>query len=75
MQRVDVQSNGYVYIKDLRKVQSQGYQLERILMIDDSPEKIARQPRNHIKIKPFLGQAYDIELLSLADELIRRLGV
>ena len=75
VQRVDVQSNGYVYIKDLRKVQSQGYQLERILMIDDSPEKIARQPRNHIKIKPFLGQAYDIELLSLADELIRRLGV
>lgn len=52
IQRVHAQSNGYVYIKDLRKVQSQGYPVERILIVDDSPEKIARQPRNHIKIRP-----------------------
>ena len=29
IQRVDAQSNGYVYIKDLRRVQSHGYPVER----------------------------------------------
>jgi len=72
IQRVHAQSNGYVYIKDLRKVQSLGYQVERILMVDDSPEKIARQPRNHIKIDPYVGQADDVELLDLAKDLVRR---
>jgi RNA polymerase II subunit A small phosphatase-like protein len=72
VQRVHPQSNGYVYIKDLRKVQSQGYEVENILIVDDSPEKIARQPRNHLVIKPFLGQADDTELLTLAEDLIRR---
>ena len=55
IQRVDAQSNGYVYIKDLRRVQSHGYLVERITIIDDSPEKIARQPRNHIRVKPYYG--------------------
>jgi RNA polymerase II subunit A small phosphatase-like protein len=72
IQRVHAQSNGYVYIKDLRKVQSQGYPVERILIVDDSPEKIARQPRNHIKIKPYVGQIDDIELLTLAVDLAQR---
>lgn len=72
IQRVHAQSNGYVYIKDLRKVQSQGYQVERILMVDDSPEKIARQPLSHIKIDPYVGQADDVELLALAKDLVHR---
>jgi carboxy-terminal domain RNA polymerase II polypeptide A small phosphatase len=74
VQRVHAQSNSYVYIKDLRKVQSQGYPVDRITIVDDSPEKIARQPRNHLQIKPFLGQADDRELLEITEELIRRAG-
>ncbi|WP_308920968.1 HAD family hydrolase [Janthinobacterium sp. J1-1] len=72
VQRVDVQANGYVYIKDLRKVQGQGYAVEDITMLDDSPEKIARQPRNHFRVKPYLGQLDDRELLVVAEELLRR---
>jgi RNA polymerase II subunit A small phosphatase-like protein len=72
IQRVDMQSNGYVYIKDLRRVQSQGYPVERITILDDSPEKIARQPRNHLKIKPYNGLANDRELLAIAEELVDR---
>jgi carboxy-terminal domain RNA polymerase II polypeptide A small phosphatase len=72
VQRVDVHSNSYVYVKDLRKVQSQGYPVECITMVDDSPEKIARQPRNHLKIKPFSGLSDDRELLAVAEDLIRR---
>lgn len=72
IQRVHPQSNGYVYIKDLRKVQSQGYQVERVVMVDDSPEKLVRQPRNHVQIPPYVGQADDVELLALAAALICR---
>lgn len=75
VQRVHPQTNGYAYIKDLRKVQSQGYPVEKILIVDDSPEKIARQPKNHIRIKPYVGQLDDIELLALAEDLVRRAEV
>ena len=74
VQRVHAQSNSYVYIKDIRKVQSQGYPVDRITIVDDSPEKIARQPRNHLQIRPYLGQTDDRELLAIAEELIRRAG-
>ena len=72
VQRVDVRSHGYVYIKDLRKVQGQGYAVEDITMVDDSPEKVARQPRNHLQVKPYFGDVKDRELLVIADELVRR---
>ncbi|WP_070360940.1 HAD family hydrolase [Duganella sp. HH105] len=72
IQRVDAQSNGYVYIKDLRRVQSHGYSVERITILDDSPEKIARQPQNHLRIKPYDGLEGDRELLAIAEELVAR---
>lgn len=72
IQRVDAQSNGYVYIKDLRRVQSHGYPVERITILDDSPEKIARQPRNHLRVKPYYGLDEDCELLAIAEELVVR---
>lgn len=72
VQRVHVPSNSYVYIKDLRKVQSQGYSVEQITIVDDSPEKIARQPRNHLHVSPYLGMPEDRELLKIAAELIHR---
>ncbi|WP_083411829.1 HAD family hydrolase [Janthinobacterium sp. 1_2014MBL_MicDiv] len=72
VQRVDVVANSYVYIKDLRKVQGQGYAVEHITMLDDSPEKIARQPRNHLRISPYLGQSDDRALLGIIDDLICR---
>lgn len=75
VQRVHPQSNGYVYIKDLRKVQSQGYQVDHIIMVDDSPEKLARQPKNHLCLSPFTGEQDDVELLALAADLIRRAAV
>ena len=74
VQRVDAKSNGYVYIKDLRKVQGQGYVVEHILMVDDSPEKVARQPRNHVRVSPFMGEKNDITLLELPGVLMRAAG-
>jgi RNA polymerase II subunit A small phosphatase-like protein len=72
IQRVDTHSNGYVYIKDLRKVQSLGYDVSQITILDDSPEKIARQPRNHLKIAPYLGEDGDQELIQICERLVAR---
>jgi RNA polymerase II subunit A small phosphatase-like protein len=65
VQRIDAHSNSYVYIKDLRKAQQFGYPLARMTIIDDSPEKIARQPRCHLPVAPFTGARDDVALLAL----------
>lgn len=70
VQRVDLHNGGYVYIKDLRKVQKFGYALDRVIMVDDSAEKVARQPQNHLMIAPFKGEDTDKELLGLANQLM-----
>jgi carboxy-terminal domain RNA polymerase II polypeptide A small phosphatase len=69
IQRVDIRSNGYGYIKHLRKVQGQGYGLDQITMLDDSPEKISRQPRNHLKVSPYFGNPNDNALADIAKVL------
>jgi hypothetical protein len=40
-------------------------------MVDDSPEKISRQPRSHIRISPFVGAQHDAALLELPAMLAR----
>lgn len=47
------------------------YQVDQIIMVDDYPEKLARQPRNHIAIALFTGQQ-DVELVGLMEDLIHR---
>ncbi len=71
VQRVDPHSGGYVYIKDLRRVQGMGYSVEHTIIVDDSPEKIARQPRNHLRVQPYCGPEGDCELLQIAEKLVR----
>jgi TFIIF-interacting CTD phosphatase-like protein len=53
-------------VKDLRKVTRLGFSLERMLMIDDSPEKLERNYGNHIWVQPFEGDLTDSELPRLA---------
>ncbi len=49
----------------MRKVVKLGFSIERILMIDDSPEKLERNYGNHIRVHPYKGDDSDIELLQL----------
>lgn len=72
VQRADPFSGGYVYIKDLRKARKFGYDVERMVMVDDSAEKVARQPGSHLLVSPFTGDANDQELLSLVRQLLAR---
>ena len=54
------------WVKDLKKVKRLGYQIERILIVDDTPEKIERHYGNHIQIEPFYGDLSDRVLPKLA---------
>lgn len=57
------------YFKDLRKVVQEGFALERILIVDDDPEKLQKSYGNAIYIKQFNGEANDMELVALAKYL------
>ncbi len=57
------------YIKDLRKVARQGYDLGRVLMIDDDAGALRRNYGNLIRIAPYSGGLDDIELEALSKYL------
>jgi len=74
VQRPDAASGGYVYIKDLRKLRRLGYDPENVVIVDDSPEKVPRQPRSHLVVRPFTGDQADAELLRIQEALERRVS-
>lgn len=69
VQKIDPKSNGYVYIKDLRKAIKHGYAADEIIMIDDSPEKLQRQPTRHLCLPAFIGDPLDRELLGVIERI------
>jgi TFIIF-interacting CTD phosphatase-like protein len=60
--RFDYDLGEEVWIKDLRKAARRGFPLERILIIDDSPEKLRRQYGNLLRVRPWHGDPRDTEL-------------
>ncbi|SMC22785.1 carboxy-terminal domain RNA polymerase II polypeptide A small phosphatase [Andreprevotia lacus DSM 23236] len=58
------------FIKDLRKVRKFGFPLERILVIDDTPQKLCRHYGNLIRIPEWTGDEADRELLHMMDYLL-----
>lgn len=64
--RYDFHLDKEVYKKDLRKIRkANGKDLTRILIVDDEQYKVSLQIGNAILVKPFLGQADDLELFYL----------
>jgi RNA polymerase II subunit A small phosphatase-like protein len=59
----------YMYQKNLKKVKRLGYELARMLIVDDTPYKVANNYGNAIYISPFEGGSTDRELEHLADYL------
>ncbi|MFW2177575.1 MULTISPECIES: HAD family hydrolase [unclassified Moraxella] len=64
VQRMDFYRYENVYIKDLKKLKKR-YSLEQMIMIDNSPEKLARNYGNLVRVADFTGQKDDTELLNL----------
>ena len=58
-----------MYVKDLRKALKHGYAADEIIMIDDSPEKLQRQPTRHLCLSPFTGDPLDTELLGVIERI------
>ncbi|MEZ6138897.1 MAG: HAD family hydrolase [Pirellulaceae bacterium] len=50
------------FIKDLRKVKRRGFDLNQVLIVDDTPGKVCRNFGNAIYVLPFEGQDDDNEL-------------
>jgi RNA polymerase II subunit A small phosphatase-like protein len=63
--RYDPELRDHFFLKDLKKVRRAGYCLERVLMLDDTGRKLARQYGNHVPVRPFFGDPRDTELRDL----------
>lgn len=63
--KIDIESRKQYWIKDLKKVKRLGFDLEKVLVIDDSVEKLQRNYGNHVPVIPFFGDPEDDELLML----------
>lgn len=63
-------SSKYEFAKRLKKVQRRGFDLDRMLIVDDTPEKVSQNYGNAIYIKPYLAESDDSELAALAAYLL-----
>ncbi|WP_035567121.1 HAD family hydrolase [Hymenobacter sp. IS2118] len=59
----------YEYAKMLKKVRRLGYDATRILIVDDTPEKVRNCYGNAIYPNPFMGNPDDKEIMILAQYL------
>jgi carboxy-terminal domain RNA polymerase II polypeptide A small phosphatase len=57
------------YIKPVKKLRNKGFNRERILIVDDSPHKVADNYGNAIYVSEFTGESNDDELLMLSEYL------
>lgn len=77
LRRVSVDGSGYMvdpwdhthYLKPLTKVKRVGWRLERVLIVDDTPEKCVKNYGNAIHPRPYFGDESDQELRMLAPYL------
>ena len=72
--RFDGERHEEYWVKDLKKLRRLGYSLDRILFVDDSPEKLERNFGNLVPVQPFFGDAADSELRDLVPFLDRLRG-
>ncbi len=67
--RWEPESQTEVHAKRLAKLTRYGYDLRRILVVDDSPEKHEKNYGNLVRISAFEGDPADDELMHLAEYL------
>jgi hypothetical protein len=58
------------WVKDLARVKRLGYDIRRIIMVDDTPSKLERSYGNAVYISPFEGDPTDLELQLLGPYLL-----
>lgn len=63
--RFDAERHEPYFVKDLRKVKRLGFDLARVLIVDDTPKKVERNFGNAVYVSPFVGDPDDAELPEL----------
>jgi carboxy-terminal domain RNA polymerase II polypeptide A small phosphatase len=58
------------FTKPFKKIKKLGFDLSQVLMVDDTPFKVANAYGNAVYIRPFYGEETDEELRHLAPYLI-----
>lgn len=64
--RRDFTHQEWYHLKDLKKLKRKGFQLSRVLIVEDEPRKVGRNYGNAIYVKPYNGEREDVELPLLA---------
>jgi RNA polymerase II subunit A small phosphatase-like protein len=67
--KLDYESSQYYGVKNLNKLKKKGYDLDKILIVDDISKTAINNYGNLIKIKQFKDDSDDIELLKLISYL------
>jgi len=68
--RYDLEFREHYWIKDLKKVRRAGYNLNRVLFVDNTSRKLERNYGNRVVVHDFEGDLEDMELPALAKYLI-----
>ena len=68
--RFDPERKDYFFLKDLKKVKESGFDLDRVLILEDEPRKVSRHYGNLVYVRPFYGGRSDEELPPLAQYLL-----
>ena len=63
--KFDHHEHTYLHVKNLKKVKKLGFNLEEILVVDDTPQKWTQQYGNLVQVSEFEGDFDDTELLDL----------
>lgn len=71
--RRDIDSDTFVYEKRLKKLKKKNFKLEKIIIVDDSPEKTKTNFGNAIYVNGFKGNSNDNELIHLHDYLVSKI--
>jgi len=76
VRRMNPETQEVEFFKDLRKVKRRGFDLRRVLVVEDTPQKISRNYGNAVYVRPYEGDdmADDDELPRLAAYLRRLSG-
>jgi len=73
--RYDLETRERYWVKDLKKVKRAGYDLARVLIVDDTAQKIERNYGNVVIVREYCGDPEDRELCQLSDYLVSLVGV
>lgn len=68
--KLDPELHEYEWAKNLSKLKRRGYTLEQVIMVDDTPAKLAQHYGNLVRAHPFMGDLADTELEKLGRYLL-----